>query len=260
MKRSVYIFVLLIAAIQAFGQDTTYERKYKLGNTLINMFSICYVPCSKAVIFINLHEDEKTSITAGDTYLKETAGTILSLKHTGERLITFYLGDKKFMFDPNRIFSKFGIRTSLTKLSAYTPMAEKVVDSFARHILTNYVEGSKLIVTLHNNTDKNFSVSSYKKGQPEGRNAAQVFINKDMDEDDFILTTEPAIFNKLKEKNINVVLQNTKTVIDDGSLSVYAAKKKIAYVNVEAQDTHLEEQIKLLEALTEVIDSYDEAR
>jgi hypothetical protein len=52
-----------------------------------------------------------------------------------------------------------------------------------------------------------------------------------------------------------VVLQHHRPQ-DDGSLSVYAAKKKIPYINIEALHGHLDEQIRMLETLKDIIFRY----
>jgi hypothetical protein len=76
-----------------------------------------------------------------------------------------------------------------------------------------------------------------------------------MNPHDFILTTDRPIFHYLKRRKFNVVLQHHDPV-DDGSLSVYAARKKIPYINIEALHGHLDEQIKMLEALKDIIFRY----
>jgi hypothetical protein len=60
----------------------------------------------------------------------------------------------------------------------------------------------------------------------------------------------------LKKKKINAVLQTHKTSTDDGSLAIYCSKKKIPYINIEAQQGHLEEQMDMLNALTGIIQQY----
>jgi hypothetical protein len=77
-----------------------------------------------------------------------------------------------------------------------------------------------------------------------------------MDADDFVLTTDEKIFNHLKSKNINAVLQSHKVTTDDGSLSIYCSKKKIPYINIEAQHGHTAEQLRMLNALTSIINEY----
>ncbi len=227
---------------------------------MITIQGTCYNDCSSPITFINLHDDENTSVEAAEAFLEENGGMLVQLKHSGKRNLAFKIKAKNYVVDPNRIYTPIGIKASLIKSGRYTPHAALKVKSFADQLLQNHIDGKNFVVALHNNTDKGFSIISYKKGGSEAMNAAMVYINTLMDADDFILTTEKKIFDQLQAKEINVVLQNNRNVKDDGSLSVYAARKKIPYINVEAQDGHLEEQIKMLHALKEVIIGYQSNR
>ncbi|MEJ7676319.1 MAG: hypothetical protein WKG06_00245 [Segetibacter sp.] len=53
-------------------------------------------------------------------------------------------------------------------------------------------------------------------------------------------------------------MENVNAIEDDGSLSVYAARHNIPYVNVEAQHEHSEEQLALLRLLEDIIKEYRE--
>lgn len=77
-----------------------------------------------------------------------------------------------------------------------------------------------------------------------------------MDVDDFILTTDISLFNRIREKKINVVREDINTVKDDGSLSVFAARHKIPYLNIEAEHEHLQEQLAMLKILEDIIREY----
>jgi len=52
---------------------------------------------------------------------------------------------------------------------------------------------------------------------------------------------------------LNVILQDNKGFVNDGSLSVYCGKEGCRYINIEAQKGHFEEQLKLLQIVTEII-------
>ncbi len=237
--------------------DTNNIQQYFIGGDSVGIYTRCSLLCDSNITFIQLHEDETTGIDAAEEYLMTHGGFLVQLKHTGKRLVNFKLGNQVFNVDPNRIFSRVGIKNNMTKLALYKPEAAKQVNVFANNILKNYVNDKKLIVALHNNTEEKFSILSYEKGMPEAPNAAEVFINDDMDPDDFILTTDTSIYRKIKDKNINVVLQSSKAK-DDGSLSVYAQRKKIPYINIEAQHGHLDEQKQMLFALKDIIEGYRE--
>src|SRR3546814_8896079 len=66
-----------------------------------------------------------------------------------------------------------------------------------------------------------------------------------MDSDDLIVVTKGRFYRFYKKRGINVVLQS-KRPTDDGSLSVYAEQQKIPYINIEAQEGHLEQQKQMI--------------
>ena len=253
MKAVVYLFFAVFYSAHLLAGDTTILKSLKLGTTKVNVVTKCFIECDSNISFINVHENESTSVEAAENFLINNGGTLTQLIHSGERYISFYIGKKKFYIDPNRIYTKKGIAATLKKLGHFNAEAAKKVDSFASQILQNFVDGKKLVVALHNNTDNNYSIESYKIGGDEAINAASVFINEQMDPDDFVVTTDSTLFNLIKEKNITVVLQNNKRVLDDGSLSVYAARKNIPYLNIEAQEDHQKEQLDILKALKDII-------
>ena len=206
-------------------------------------------------LFFNMHDDENTSVDAAKKFAAKVDGKVIEIKHDGSRLIKFALKNKQFTIDPNRIFTSVGIKKTLDNYGDTSPEAEKAVDDFAKGLITKLFADSKEIIALHNNTDNAYSIKSYEKGGEYEKDAAQVFIKEGNDIDDFFFVTEQKHFDALKAKGFNVALQNNQTVTDDGSLSVYCGKAKITYINVEAQHGHLAEQIKMLEALREVLAS-----
>jgi hypothetical protein len=258
MKKLLYVFFLCIFIIPAtFAQDSAVVKTYYLGVDSVSTYTTCFLTCDSNVVFIQLHEDETTGIEAANDYFAENGGYLFQLKHTGERLVKFRHNNREFTVDPNRIFTPTGLKENLTKFKSYSPAAVIHVNRLAKNFLRSYVDNKKLIVALHNNTEEKFSILSYQKGKPEALNAAKVFINEEMDPDDFILTTDTSIYRRIKDKNINVVLQS-KHAKDDGSLSIYTQRKKIPYINIEAQHGHVEEQKQMLFAIKDIIASYNE--
>lgn len=253
--RGLLILLFIFFFQYSYSQDSVYIKNYKIGNAILNVHVTIYYPQNALVTFINLHDDENTSVKAGEDFLSKYGGLLLQLQHGGKRNFNFMIGDETYSFDPNRIFTNKGLKATLLKQSAYKHNAAIEVKKFAESLVKNYVDGRKLVIALHNNTGKGLSVLSYKKGGQEAKNAAKLYINPLMNPHDFIITTKSFFFKYLKQKKINVVLQKANPY-DDGSLSVYAAKKKIPYVNVEALHGHLNEQIKMLEALKDIIYRY----
>ena len=226
-----------------------------MGDNTLTFHQVLYYPHSPSVSFINLHDDENTSVDAGQDFVSRYGGTLLQLQHSGKRHFAFMLNGRSFSFDPNRIFTPAGLRATLQKQGIYSEDAAYEVKKMANSLLMNYVDEKKLVIALHNNTERGLSILSYKKGGLEGKNAARVYVNSSMNPHDFMLTTDASFFHYLKRKKINVVLQHNKPA-DDGSLSVYAAKMKIPYINIEALHGHEEEQIKMLEVLKDIIFRY----
>ncbi len=249
------LLVLIFWNLSSYSQDSISIKKFGIGDDTINLHLSIYYPYGNSVSFINLHDDENTSVEAGLDFLSKYGGKMVQLQHSGKRRFRFTLNQDTFSFDPNRIFTDKGIKETLEKENPYNEQAFFEVKKTADSILENYVDGKKLVIALHNNSERGLSILSYKKGGFEYKNAARVYINRFMNPHDFILTTVNDIFYHLKRNKINVVLQHHNPD-DDGSLSVYAAKKKIPYINVEALQGHLDEQIKMMEVLKDIIYRY----
>ena len=210
------------------------------------------------ILFVHVHEDEKTAVQATTQYLDSTQqGTFITLQHGMGRNIRFAMGGLPFQFDPNRIYTEAGRKSTLSKFGVYSDAACKEVTKLSNAILSQFVEGKKLLVALHNNSDKGgLSILSYQKGGVYANDASKVAVQKNKDADDFFYTTSERAFQFFKKKGFNVMLQNNATVFDDGSLSVYAGNMEIDYINLEAQQGHLNEQRKMLNAATEYIKIY----
>ena len=116
------------------------------------------------------------------------------------------------------------------------------------------------MIALHNNSEGQYSALSYEKGAIYGSDAAAVFIADGTDPDDFFFVTETAVFDAIRGRGYNVVLQDNRRVSDDGSLSVYCGRAGVRYINVEAQHGHLEQQVAMLLALQGVLEELGQAR
>lgn len=199
-------------------------------------------------IFISLHDDEITGQKVIATYIKTHRSASVSIENKRKRLISFRKGKKIYSFDPNRIFTQNGIQSTLRLYGAYSEAAAKITNAFAQLILQQ-ISKARIIIAVHNNTNGNYSLLSYLKGGKFYKNASRVYRNPALDTDDFFLTTSVIMFNKLKQKGFNTVLQDNKNVTDNGSLSVYFRNSNKLYVNIEAQEGHYAVQLKMLEAL-----------
>lgn len=216
---------------------------YRLGDTTIDL-SIS--GRSGQNIYIHLHENERTALLAAKQFLRHHSGKLISISHQGGRYVRFMLNGKRYQFDPNRIFTNNGLNRTLRAHSSHVSAdAIAVVAKLATDI--KEMLGHHDIVSLHNNANE--SIRSYLAGGKFARDAARVAYVPNQNPHNFFLVTEVSKFELLKGKGYNVVLQNNRHVTDDGSLSVYAARQGIPYINVEAAYGAQAAQVKMLSAI-----------
>ena len=256
--KGVLLLLSVFITRLTFCQVDSLVHNYSVGETNITVHSKQFHPKKSKVTFINLHDNEQTSVKAAETYLAACGGgTLVNISNQQERFIDIYLYGKCYRFDPNRIYSEEGRISTLTKLSPeVNDTVHAAVEYLAGQILQCHIDSSKLIVAIHNNTDSLLSVLSYQQDQAGKRHFGDVFVNPEMDPDDFVLTTDYSIFKKIKNRNINAVWENSRLIDDDGSLSVYAGLRKIPYINIEAEHEHIDEQLTMLNALDDIIKEY----
>ena len=221
---------------------------YMLGNTEVKLNVLS---SGGGPTFFAPHSNETTAISAAKAAVQANGGRAFWLTHGGGRNITFKLEGKTYVVDPNRMFSDKGAKASLQKLSTSSPEAVKAVRGLAAFVLNKLFAGTvRPLVGIHNNTNGSYSAQSYKNGADKA-SAKEVYIHEGLDTDDFFFVTSKAVFETIKKKGFNVVLQASR-IADDGSLSVFCQKKGVPYINVEAQEKHSGEQQKMLKVLYEV--------
>ncbi len=207
-------------------------EKLACGSTVITLDTRCAGDLPY-IRFIHVHENEKTAVRAAYQMLEKYGkGCFTTWQALNDRYVTFILNDTLYKFDPNRIYTPKGRRETLDSNGEYSLQADSAVGEIADLFLENYIKHNMLVIALHNNTDGGgLTIKSYKKGGDYAKEARRVHINKNRDEDDFFLTTNHHIYNYIKKKGFNVLLQQNNGLTDDGSLSVYAAKNNIPYIN-----------------------------
>ena len=197
-------------------------------------------------VFFNMHDDENTSTEAILQVIADSGGTYIELCHNGKRNIQFKRGRKRYIFDPNRIFTDEGIQATLEKNGKYDKRALKTVRNFAEKLLEIVLkESPDYIFTLHNNTPDNLSVYSYAPVGEYEADAEITHANPHIDHDDFIYVTKRLFYDYFVICNQNTILQNQHPS-NDGSLSVWAAQKNIPYINIEAEHGHVEAQKSMI--------------
>lgn len=215
-----------------------------LGDSMIRLVEHA-VSMRPEIIFLNLHENEATSIDALKHFADSIPINYYYLEHGGERRVEYSNGRDHYSIDPNRIYTENGRKATLEDNNQLDEFGLKTSEDLAQHLIWKALKGDA-IISVHNNTPDEYSILSYLPEGAEAANTGELFINEEADPDDFIYTTDSLVYAAAKRDCINVILQNEKTVVDDGSLSVYCGMKNILYVNVETEHDHLEEQIRLI--------------
>ena len=204
-------------------------------------------PDSSEVLLYNMHDNENTSALAGRITSTRYGGQYYELIHTGDRNIGIPYGEDSIWIDPNRIYTDTGVWQQLQKNNVQdTLLFQSIVDWRDSLLILLRIHDRSLVIALHNNTNKFYSLTSYTEGGEYEAEADTTFQGRIHDMDDFYFVTNPAIFDILSGGRYHVILQNNATMTDDGSLSVYCGRLGIPYINVEAQHHHLIRQIKML--------------
>ncbi len=237
-----FIFLaFIITPLLAMSQTTNIT----LGDSTIQLIKDFKAPQSE-ILFLNVHEDEQTSIEVTKSFGEGHAINFAYLHHQLTRRVFYNAGKHEFSVDPNRIYTKKGRRKTIEPWHPFSFKANNTAAILANAIL-DLIKPYKTIVTMHNNTDTEYSIKSYLQGGGEAKNTAEIHISNNWDPDDFVYTTSVDFFNHLKEADVNVILQDNVNFVNDGSLSVYCGMNNIDYLNIEAQKGHFDEQLKLTE-------------
>lgn len=257
-KRILTILILTTGLLVFIGHKAgIYDRRYvpevkfiyyKLGDRNVPLKVQQYGKNSD-LVFVSLHDDESTSVEATRRILAEEGGLLIEVENYSRRNIRFRLNNGTYSVDPNRMFSRQGISKSLKEFGRAGTKAIEEVERFAERILQLIPEDAVCVIALHNNTHGRFSARTYAAGNERSREARKVYLNKEKDEDDFFLTTDEFLYEKLANRRYNVVLQENLEPVEDGSLSVYCGKMGIRYVNLETEHGKVDTYHEMMEDL-----------
>ena len=223
---------------------TTKQLSIPLGNETIYLDTSIWG--DSKIVFINVHENEQTSVAAGQEILSNTGGILIELKSKGDRLISFASNGIQYTFDPNRIFSAAGIKASLLEFGPYDPEIEKQIATLAATIIETILSYHPTIIIALHNTTGDYSMNNYIPGGKLENDKSDIFINPQMNNADLFFTTDKEAFDLIKNGGFNVVLQNNENVTEDGSLSVYCSANGLRYINIEALHGHKNEQMQMI--------------
>ena len=224
----------------------------KIGNSVLTVE--VFQRGEPSPTMLNVHDDEDTSVAAGQVIIEQSGGRLIALTHSGKRHVRFSLEGERYAFDPNRIFSDTGIGETLAAQSRWSEPAHRAVKQFAALYLESFaLDREPVIIALHNTEDGTYSVRSYLPGAEHAATAAAIHASEQRSKFDFFYVTDRRFFDHLKRSDFNVVLQNNAQVPDDGSLSVHFARRGIPYLNIEAEQGHLNAQIDMVRAAREML-------
>jgi hypothetical protein len=199
--------------------------------------------------FVNLHENEQTSVVAARALIADGAGRLVELRAQGRRLVSFRIGWRAHTVDPNRIFTEPGVLATLRALGPDSAPARAAARSLREAVLALLpLPDGRPVVALHNNAGTAYSIANYAPGQQRAADAAAVHVGRDAGPQEFFIVTDPWLFAPLAGDGFNVVLQAVGAD-DDGSLSLWAQGARRPYINVEAQHGRVVEQRRMLEAV-----------
>ncbi len=241
-------------ASNAFYIPTEKTILYKLGDKTIPL-SVSQYGNSTAIVCINLHDNEFTSVQAARSVLEQEGGMLIKLENNRQRVIRFRLRGKNYAFDPNRIFSRTGIEQTLRENGITDPYAIEEIEKFATRILSLIPEESACVVALHNNTENGYSVKSYLPGNEREKDAREVHANDKQDIDDIVLTTDSLLYKKMAEYGYNSIWQHNERAKKDGSLSILYGEKNKRYINIETQHGRLSQYIEMFGKLLYILNN-----
>ena len=282
MKIEYFKFLLLFLYFSALPniriQSQNPELKIKtirLGDDTVQLK--IYKKQGNNMVFVHVHENETASLAAGILILNKYGGKLVTLAHSFDgqknRNVSFRYNNAVYQFDPNRIYSENNepLYRTIQVVKGKGRVDENVIKT-VKNLADEFwkeLQDYPLTVALHNNKNtpaqlktkwlfwhsiepESYSIMSYIKSfdvsGESNRSCSDIYINPTLNNSEFFVVTDKSDYKMLAEKRYNVVLQNDNPV-DDGSMSVYAQKKGIRYVNSEAKLGRVKEQIHMLELL-----------
>ena len=200
--------------------------------------------------FIWIHGDEKTAAILLKRHLKDNYGTAFLIENNKREV---YIND--YMVDPNRIFSKAGVEKNLIKFNGN--ISKTAIDKMVNFIANDKEKffdritppNGGLLIALHNNLHAytiedeiplSTEISLKNSEHPHHHN--------------FFICTNRDDYNLLSKSPYNVVLQETDPEEDNGSLSWFANRKGVRFINIETRLGYLSTQTKMLQYIEDHLD------
>jgi hypothetical protein len=189
--------------------------------------------------YLLIHGDEQTARQVLTAHMRAAKGTAYLVGNT-TRNVRFQTGE----LDPNRMFSREGAERNLRSLNPRWGDAQLLnglllLDRTRHEILDAVLpDRSDVLIVVHNNTA--YSVND------EIAASNRVALKDAANTHEFCLCTNAGDFDLLASGPYNVVLQNRPPGPEDGSLSRYAARAGLRYVNIEVGLGKFDKQAAML--------------
>ena len=250
-----------------------------------DIFLECHVyPGAAGAVFFAPHENEHVGNPHLIARLRERGGRFYILRQAGSRHIALRIMERRIEIDPNRIFTPAGARQTVARLNPdldehLAREAGNMAHRLGRFILTQLIPGDTraAVVAIHNNTDGydgdgkggrgTVSIDRYADRLAAGAGYLIEAHRGKGDEDDLFFINHPDDSEAMKRAGWHHVLQNPAVAVDpdedDGSLSVYAEKIGVRYINIEAQRAdddgtgrnHRKVQVEMIDFVLDLSDS-----
>lgn len=241
------------AAYAGSAQGIRSERVLYVGATRVRVVVVDVKASGKhAPVYFHPHENEHSSAVLSRHALQQTGGRLVEIRSEGDRLITFKLKSDTYSFDPNRMFTDIGLQHSLNHFGPFSEPAFEAAKVLRNAVLNLLGKGKTPIIAVHNNTEDGISVFSYRPGAALEQQAAQIAVNPKEKPHSFFLVLDENLFQRLRHAGFNTVLQAAKPP-DDGSLAVFCQQHHWPYINVEASESDMKQQERMLMFLPSVI-------
>ena len=243
IKKYLFLFYcIIIATIYANDKD---QKNDYLSFAGIKFEIIENGKSNRRLLWV--HGDEKTAELLIRKHLKKNSGTAYLINNIQREVVV-----NGFLLDPNRIFTNDGAKRNIIKLNNNVSKLElnKTLELISNDRET-FIESISppdggLLIALHNNI-RNYSI----KNEIPLSTEVSLKNNNHPDHHNFFICTNREDYNLLKKSPFNVVLQDKIIENDDGSLSWYALKKNVRFINIETRLGYLTTQSKMLKYVNE---------
>ena len=250
----IFTFFTLQIAAEPLKEQLFTEQK---DQQILPLKNICSGSPWANIVWIHVHDDEETAReVALQTLSHLQQGCLLDLQHGGSRDIYVQNADISYHFDPNRIFTQQGRQEAIKCDDGDCRLAMPELTQAVEQLISQYLQYAQLIVAVHNNHAHGLSILHYANGSAGANDTLQTAINPQHNPHNFFLVTSRQAYEFLSKRGFNVILQDNDQVQDDGSLSVWAAHKKIDYINIEAERGHNAIQVNMLHAVWAYMQTY----